>query len=99
MSEYYFGPVLSIFPFDNEDEMIEMANNVRYILAAAIWSKDPERVKRVAGKLNTGYIWYNNWYIRDMSMPFGGLLGRGLGRSGEDDVVEYYTQAKTLSIP
>ncbi|KAJ1679891.1 Aldehyde dehydrogenase 8 member A1 [Spiromyces aspiralis] len=96
VTEFYFGPVVCVMPFDTEEEVVGYANNVRYILGAVIWSEDQQKAKRIANQLRTGYIWSNCWYLRDMDMAFGGLISHGAGRSGLEDIIEFYTQAKTL---
>ncbi|KAJ1920937.1 Aldehyde dehydrogenase 8 member A1 [Mycoemilia scoparia] len=95
--DYYFSPVLSVFSFDDEDEVIRRANDVRYILGTTIWSKDPKRLERVSKQIDTGFVWYNNWYLRDMSIPFGGHIAYGSGKSGADDIFEFYTKGRTIS--
>ncbi|KAG2467066.1 2-aminomuconic semialdehyde dehydrogenase isoform X1 [Polypterus senegalus] len=98
MQEEIFGPVTCILPFDSEEEVIQRANNVKYGLAATVWSSNVGRVHRVAKKLQAGLIWTNCWLIRDLNLPFGGMKCSGVGREGEKDSFEFFTEVKTITI-
>ncbi|XP_044181171.1 2-aminomuconic semialdehyde dehydrogenase-like isoform X1 [Acropora millepora] len=98
MQEEIFGPVVSIVPFDCEEEVIKRANGVKYGLAAVVWSENLSRAHRVSQKLQAGTVWCNCWLVRDLNMPFGGFKASGIGRDGAKDSYEFYTEAKTICI-
>ncbi|RXN00133.1 Aldehyde dehydrogenase family 8 member A1 [Acipenser ruthenus] len=98
MQEEIFGPVTCVVPFENEEEVIQRANNVKYGLGATVWSRDVGRVHRVAKKLQAGMVWTNCWLIRDLSLPFGGMKFSGVGREGGKDSFEFFTEVKTITI-
>lgn len=98
MQEEIFGPVVSIVPFDSEEEVIKRANGVKYGLAAVVWSENLSRAHRVSQKLQAGTVWCNCWLVRDLNMPFGGFKASGIGRDGAKDSYEFYTEAKTICI-
>lgn len=89
-SEEVFGPVVCVFPADDEDEAISLANGVRYGLAASVWTSDVSRALRVVRRLEAGDVWVNTHYIRQSETPFGGWKESGLGRElGMAGVREY----------
>ena len=94
--EEIFGPVVTVMPFDTEEEAIQIANGVTYGLSASIWTKDGRRANRVALALDTGYVWINCWLIRDLRCPFGGTKASGLGREGGKYAEDFYTDVKTI---
>jgi (Z)-2-((N-methylformamido)methylene)-5-hydroxybutyrolactone dehydrogenase len=94
--EEVFGPVLAVIPFDTEAEAIALANNSRYGLAGAVWTKDIHRGHRVAHALRTGTVWINAYRVVGPDVPFGGFGLSGLGRENGIDAVHEYTQTKTI---
>ncbi|XP_029800552.1 2-aminomuconic semialdehyde dehydrogenase isoform X2 [Suricata suricatta] len=98
MKEEIFGPVTCVVPFDNEEEVIQRANSVKYGLAATVWSSNVGRVHRVAKKLQSGLVWTNCWLIRELNLPFGGMKSSGIGREGAKDSYEFFTEIKTITI-
>ncbi len=97
--EEIFGPVVSIIPFKDEDDAIEMANATQYGLAASIWSKDEDKLSRMAEKIESGIVWKNCWNLRDLDAPFGGVKKSGIGREGKWRAMEFFTQEKTVTQP
>ncbi|WP_019928491.1 aldehyde dehydrogenase [Nocardia sp. BMG111209] len=93
-AEEVFGPVLSVIPFEDEDEAVRIANGVEYGLAAAVWSRNIDRVYRVVDQLEVGSVWVNTYRSTAAQAPFGGVKRSGYGRErGEDALAEYtYTQ-------
>jgi aminomuconate-semialdehyde/2-hydroxymuconate-6-semialdehyde dehydrogenase len=96
--EEIFGPVVSIMPFKNEEDVIEMANSTRYGLAASIFTKDISKGHRVAAKIDSGIIWINTWMMRDLRIPFGGMKDSGVGREGGFKSLEFFTEPKNVCL-
>jgi aminomuconate-semialdehyde/2-hydroxymuconate-6-semialdehyde dehydrogenase len=96
--EEIFGPVVTLIPFDNEQQAIEMANSTRYGLAANIWTENLRRAHRVAGALESGIVWVNCWLVRDLRTPFGGVKDSGVGREGGFEVLRFFTEPKNICI-
>lgn len=92
--EEIFGPVVTITPFDSEEEVLMMANSTQYGLAATLWTSDLKRAHRVADKLQTGIVWVNDWLVRDLRTPFGGVKSSGVGREGGWEALRFFTEAK-----
>jgi acyl-CoA reductase-like NAD-dependent aldehyde dehydrogenase len=95
--EEIFGPVLSIIPYDTEDEAIEIANDTIYGLAGGVWSGDPERAKRVARQLRTGQVEVNGGSFNPLA-PFGGYKQSGHGRELGKFGLEEYLEIKALQL-
>jgi aminomuconate-semialdehyde/2-hydroxymuconate-6-semialdehyde dehydrogenase len=96
--EEIFGPVVTIMPFDTEEEVVEMANSTIYGLAATIWTQNLARAHRMAGNVQCGIIWINCWLHRDLRTPFGGMKGSGVGREGGFEALRFFTEAKNVCI-
>ena len=80
--EEIFGPVVSIMPFNDEDDVINMANSTMYGLSASLFTENLAKAHRVSSKINSGGVWVNSWLIRDLRIPFGGMKSSGVGREG-----------------
>ncbi len=98
MQEEIFGPVVCVTKFQDEDEVIERANNSKYGLSATVWTKDLGRAHRVAQRLQVGTTWVNCFLVRDLHMPFGGMKESGIGREGAKDSIEFFTEVKTICV-
>ncbi len=96
--EEVFGPVVSVTPFDSEEEAIGLANQSQYGLAASVWTTNLDRANRVARAVACGTIWVNCWLLRDLRVPFGGVGRSGLGREGGSAALEFFTETKNVCI-
>ena len=96
--EEIFGPVLVVIPFRDEAEAIALANDVRYGLAAYVWSGDVERGRRVGERIEAGLVWVNSHNVRDLRTPFGGCKMSGIGRDKSLHAFDKFTQVKTTWI-
>lgn len=96
--EEIFGPVVTIMPFDTEEEVIMMANSTVYGLAASVWTEHLSKAHRVAKKLDSGIVWINSWLVRDLRTPFGGVKNSGVGREGGFEALKFFTEAKNVCI-
>ncbi len=93
-----FGPVVSVLPFKDFDEMIDRANCTTYGLAAGIWTKDLDKAHRYAAEVQAGTVWVNCYHVVDPMTPFGGFKMSGIGRENGEAVLEHYTEVKTVTI-
>lgn len=98
MQEEVFGPVVTISPFEGEDEAIGLANGVRYGLASMVWTSDLTRAHRVAGRIEAGIVWVNCWMVRDLRTPFGGVKESGVGREGGWEALRFFTEPKNVCV-
>jgi aminomuconate-semialdehyde/2-hydroxymuconate-6-semialdehyde dehydrogenase len=96
--EEIFGPVVTITPFDTEEEVLMMANSTQYGLSATLWTSDLKRAHNMANELHAGIIWINAWLVRDLRTPFGGVKASGVGREGGWEALRFFTEAKNVFI-
>lgn len=97
--EEIFGPVVTLTPFDTEEEVLMMANSTQYGLSATIWTNDLKKAHRVADNVQAGVVWLNSWLVRDLRTPFGGVKASGVGREGGWEAMRFFTEAKNIYIP
>lgn len=93
-----FGPVLTVQPFDTEEEAIQMANGTPYGLAAGLQTTNIARAHRVSAALEAGIVWVNSWALLDPAIPFGGVKASGWGREYGPEALESYTRTKSVII-
>lgn len=96
--EEIFGPVVTIMPFDTEEEVLMMANSTNYGLSATLWTSDLKRTHRMANELEAGIVWVNSWLVRDLRTPFGGMKSSGVGREGGWEALRFFTEPKNVFI-
>ncbi|WBA41305.1 aldehyde dehydrogenase [Hymenobacter canadensis] len=96
--EEIFGPVVTLTPFDTEEEVLTWANGTDYGLAATIWTRDLNRAHRVAHQLHSGIVWINTWLHRDLRTPFGGMKNSGVGREGGLEALRFFTEAQSITV-
>jgi acyl-CoA reductase-like NAD-dependent aldehyde dehydrogenase len=99
VQEEVFGPVLTVQPFDSEDEVVALANGTRYGLAAGLHTRDLARAHRVAHRLRSGIVWINSWAVLDAALPFGGFKQSGYGRENGPEALDGYLQTKSVFVP
>lgn len=98
LQEEIFGPVVTVTPFDGDDEAVRFANSTRYGLSATVWTRDLNRAHRVAAQLHAGTVWVNCWLLRDLRVPFGGMKDSGVGREGGFESLQFFTEAKNVCV-
>jgi len=96
--EEIFGPFLTVIPFDSDEEVLAIANGVKYGLAAYIWTQDVTRALRMAHGVEAGMVWVNSQNVRHLPTPFGGVKSSGIGRDGGDYSFDFYMETKNISI-
>lgn len=96
--EEIFGPVVTITPFDTEEEVLMMANSTQYGLSATLWTSDLKRAHRMANELQAGIVWINAWLVRDLRTPFGGVKSSGVGREGGWEALRFFTEPKNVFV-
>ena len=96
--EEIFGPCCHIRPFDDENEVVRLANANDYGLATTIWTTDLARAHRVAARIEVGIAWINSWFLRDLRTAFGGSKQSGIGREGGVHSLEFYTETRNICV-
>ena len=96
--EEIFGPVLTLIPFKDEEEVINMANSTKYGLSASIFTENLSKGHRVAAAIKSGVVWINTWLLRDLRIPFGGMKQSGVGREGGFKSLQFFTEPKNVCI-
>jgi acyl-CoA reductase-like NAD-dependent aldehyde dehydrogenase len=97
--EEIFGPVLSVIPYDNEDDAVQIANDSEYGLCGSVWTSDPARGELIAARVRTGVVAINSSMILDFNSPFGGFKKSGIGRELGPEGVGPYTELQTIVLP
>ncbi|WP_336966482.1 2-hydroxymuconic semialdehyde dehydrogenase [Sphingobium aquiterrae] len=98
MREEIFGPCCGVIPFDDEGEVIALANDTDYGLCATVWTENLSRAHRVAAAMQVGVCWVNCWFLRDLRTAFGGSGHSGIGREGGGHSLEFYTESENICV-
>ena len=85
-------------PFDSEEEVLLYANSTIYGLSATIWTENLNRAHKMAANVQSGIIWVNCWMVRDLRTLFGGMKNSGVGREGGFEALNFFTEAKNVTI-
>ena len=96
--EEVFGPLVTIMPFETEEEVLLYANATEYGLASTIWTENLTRAHRMANEIHSGIVWINCWLLRDLRTPFGGVKNSGVGREGGFEAMKFFTEPKNVCI-
>ena len=96
--EEIFGPVVTLTPFDTEEEALMMANSTEYGLQTTLWTNDLKRAHRFADQAHSGIVWINCWMVRDLRTPFGGVKSSGVGREGGWEALRFFTEPKNVFV-
>jgi len=96
--EEIFGPICHVAPFDTEEQAVRLANDTRYGLAAAVWTSNLQRAHRVARAMEVGIAWVNDWFLRDLRTPFGGVKLSGIGREGGAHSLAFFSEPMNICV-
>ncbi|MEZ4422315.1 MAG: aldehyde dehydrogenase [Gemmatimonadota bacterium] len=96
--EEIFGPVVTVQPFETEDEAIQAANDSEYGLSSTVWTQNLTRAHRVAERIESGTVWINCWLLRDLRVPFGGMKNSGMEREGGEEALRFFTEPKNVCV-
>ena len=97
-TEEIFGPVVTLHPFSDDDEAVEIANMTDYGLAGSIWTQDVDAGSLMAERIDSGMVWVNCWLHRDLRVPFGGVKNSGVGREGGRWSLGFFSEAINICI-
>jgi aldehyde dehydrogenase (NAD+) len=96
--EEIFGPVMSVIPFKDVEEVVRRANGTAYGLAAAVWTRDIAKAHGIANRIRAGTVWVNCYDVFDAAAPFGGFKQSGIGRELGEYGLSNYTEVKTVTV-
>ena len=96
--EEIFGPVVSLYSFKDEEEVVKEVNSTQYGLSASIWSRDLAKAERVSRAVHSGLVWINCWFARDLRVPFGGQKRSGVGREGGKHSLDFFSEWKSVCV-
>ena len=94
-----FGPVVTISPFEDEQDAVRLANDSEYGLAAVLLTNDGARMRRIGEQIDAGLVWVNCWLVRELGTPFGGMKNSGTGREGGEYSRDVFTVVRSIHLP
>ncbi|MCP2072648.1 UNVERIFIED_ORG: acyl-CoA reductase-like NAD-dependent aldehyde dehydrogenase [Pseudomonas lini] len=98
LNEETFGPVATFFPYDTEDELLDLMNNTPYGLSASLWTNDLSKALCMIPSIEAGTVWVNMHTLNDPAVPFGGVKSSGIGREFGSAFIDDYTELKSMMI-
>ncbi|MBK4987143.1 aldehyde dehydrogenase family protein [Pseudomonas sp. S36] len=96
LHEETFGPIVTVLPFDDEDDLVRMMNDSPFGLGASVWTNDLAKAMRLIPRIEAGTVWVNMHTFLDPSVPFGGVKGSGIGREFGSAFIDDYTELKSV---
>ena len=96
--EEIFGPVVTITPFENEEQVVKYANSTKYGLSSTVWTQSTTKAQRFAQEIEAGIVWINCWLVRDLRTPFGGIKNSGVGREGGFNAFNFFTEPTNVCL-
>ncbi|WP_404826109.1 aldehyde dehydrogenase [Cytobacillus stercorigallinarum] len=96
--EEIFGPVVTVIPFNTEEEVLAQVNDTHYGLSASLWTTNIKRATRVSAQIEAGIVWVNTWFLRDLRTPFGGMKHSGIGREGGIHSFDFYSELTNITL-
>ncbi|RLL45095.1 aldehyde dehydrogenase [Oceanobacillus piezotolerans] len=96
--EEIFGPVVTVVPFDTEEEVLHQVNDTHYGLSASLWTTNIKRATRLSAQIEAGMVWVNTWFLRDLRTPFGGMKSSGIGREGGAHSFDFYSELTNVTV-
>ncbi|MFD0954722.1 aldehyde dehydrogenase family protein, partial [Virgibacillus natechei] len=96
--EEIFGPVVTVVPFDTEEEVLEQVNDTHYGLSASLWTSNVKRATGFSRQIEAGIVWVNTWFLRDLRTPFGGMKHSGIGREGGAHSFDFYSELTNITL-
>ncbi|WP_067726831.1 aldehyde dehydrogenase [Oceanobacillus damuensis] len=98
VSEEIFGPVVTVTPFDTEEEVMHQVNDTHYGLSSSLWTSNIKRATRLSAQIEAGMVWVNTWFLRDLRTPFGGMKHSGIGREGGAHSFDFYSELTNVTV-
>jgi aminomuconate-semialdehyde/2-hydroxymuconate-6-semialdehyde dehydrogenase len=98
VQEEIFGPVVTVHPFDDDEHALELANDTEFGLASSVFTSNLQRAHHFAEHIQSGMVWVNDWNLRDLRVPFGGMKQSGVGREGGEYSFKFFSQDRNVCV-